>query len=504
MGPKSGKASNPSNENIYATIDGSHFFIDKGPHAVRPEPLGESQDTQRSIISRNEFLCTSHEVSRVRLSYYQHVERSKGVSGQDGPFTYETWIEWHENMHTYLQGMLNITKDIPLFYIIRPDVAPPNISEEVEIIYNEPLVGARFKLDNQKVHQILTKLTTGTDASQWIKDHRRNQDGQGAWKNLCNHYNGSAEGDKRVTAARHNIKIITHNNEGAFTFEKYPTRLKKAFTTLSVYEQPKSEKEKVEILLSQINTNNVSLTTSLGICRDRHNHTYEDACTSLYTQIAIIFPQHQPNAHGRGGRGGRQPRYRGVSAVHKKAGKTTFNGVDISDTTKFFSRKDFQKMGNEGRTHLAKCPKRKKARENYRSGKKYRGNDSGQTESQQQIAAIITGVMQARNSDTVLASNVTPTMPQHGPHSRATNVSTVTTATPQAPRRYDHIGNICKVTSGPRRTVSLGSSGKIMVRSDKVMPSVARIPTCTEEFRCYLVVSFLRSNISPPKLPEGK
>ena len=92
--------------------------------------------------------------------------------------------------------MLNITKDIPLYYIIRPDVAPPNPSEEEEIIYHAPLAGAKFKLDNQKVHQILTELTTGTDASQWIKDHRRKQDGRGAWKNLCSHYDGNAEGDK--------------------------------------------------------------------------------------------------------------------------------------------------------------------------------------------------------------------------------------------------------------------------------------------------------------------
>ena len=279
-------------------------------------------------------------------------EAKESVDKPD-PFTYDKWIEWHENMQTYLQGMLNITKDIPLFYIIRPDVAPPNPSEEEEIIYHAPLVGARFKLDNQKVHQILTDLTTGTDASQWIKDHRRNQDGRGAWKNLCNHYDGRAKGDERVTAARHDIKILTYKNEAAFTFEKYYTRLKKAFPTLSVYEQPKSEKEKVEILLSQVNTNNVSLTTSLAICRDRHSHTFEAACTYLSTQIAIIFPQHQPNTFGQGGRGGCQPCYRGISAVLKRGGKTTCNGVDMSDTTKFFTRKEFQQMGNAGRTHLA-------------------------------------------------------------------------------------------------------------------------------------------------------
>ena len=96
-------------------------------------------------------------------------------------------------------------------------------------------------------------------------------------------------------------------------------------------------------------------------------------------------------------------------------------------------------------------------------------NGTRQTDSQWQIAAIVTWVMQAQNSDTVVASNVMARMLQHGPHSRVTNFSTVTTMNPPEPRQYDHLSNICKVTSGPCRTVSSASSGKIMVTSDKVM-----------------------------------
>ena len=99
-------------------------------------------------------------------------------------FKYEKWVEWHEQFITYLKGMLNITKAIPLYYIIRPDSAPALPSEEEQIIFNASLTGTGYKLDNTKVHQILTKLTTGTDAAQWIKDFARNQDGRGAWRNL--------------------------------------------------------------------------------------------------------------------------------------------------------------------------------------------------------------------------------------------------------------------------------------------------------------------------------
>ena len=134
-------------------------------------------------------------------------------------------------------------------------------------------------------------------------------------------------------------------------------------------------------------------------------------------------------------------------------------------------------MGHEGRAYLAKYPKRKKAKENFQANKKSRGNGGNyngrQTDSQQQIAAIITGVMQASiNSATVVHSNTTPRMPQHGPHARGSNISNVTTTTTTnnlAPRKYDHLGNICKVQSGPRRNVLSARSEKVIITSDKVM-----------------------------------
>ena len=71
---------------------------------------------------------------------------------------------------------------------------------------------------------------------------------------------GNGEGEQRVMVARHDIKITSYGNKSSLSFEKYLTHLKKVFTTLATYEQPESGREKVEFLLSQINTNNVKLT----------------------------------------------------------------------------------------------------------------------------------------------------------------------------------------------------------------------------------------------------
>ncbi len=368
------------------------------------------------------------------------------------PFIYDKWVDWQDSVITYLKGKKNITKNIPLYYVIRPDVAPPVMTVDEEIIFNAPLVGAAFDTDNTSVHQILTELTTGTDADHWIRDHRRTQNGRAAWQALCGHYDGAAEGDKRVTVARSDINIVHYRNESSFSFEKYSTKLKKAFSTLAQYGQPKSEREKVDILLSRINTNDQQLITAIGICRDGHSATFETACTYLSTQIAIIYPQHQPNAFGKSGRGGKRPKVRSINAVTTKNGKTTCNGVDLTDTTRYFSTKEFNKIGKEGRDYLNKCPKRKAFKDAKRGGSKKKKSDDEQN---RMVAAVVNGVMQASRHESAsvagstIPSQVVPTMPQHGPHARtnaAVNTAASTAGSSRRSHRYDHNGDVVEDT----------------------------------------------------------
>ena len=63
-----------------------------------------------------------------------------------------------------------------------------------------------------------------------------------AWKNIFSHYEGNAEGDKRVTVAKHNIKIMVYTNESCVFFEKYSTRLNNVFFILYKYKEPKCKR----------------------------------------------------------------------------------------------------------------------------------------------------------------------------------------------------------------------------------------------------------------------
>jgi hypothetical protein len=382
-------------------------------------------------------------------------------------FSYPKWIDWQDSVITFLKCKKNVSKTIPLYYVIRKEpnpIAAGDMTELDEIIYHTPHTGAAYIRDNKQVHTYLTELTNGTEADQWIKEYRRTHDGRAAWIALCNHYDGPAEGDKRVTVARSDITLVHYRNESSFSFEKYSTRLRKAFTTLRDYGQPKCEKEKVEILLDQITTNDQRLVSSIAICRDSHSDTFDNACTYLSSQITAIFPQHQPNAFGKKGRGGLKTRVRQISSIKKKNGKVYCNGIDLSDTTRYYTEQEFTKIGREGRAYLNKCPKRKAHKATLPPSKKKRDNNPNNDE--RQVAAIINGVIQASRTerDGLSTTGSIPNqvqMPQHGSHVRTpprsvngTTTAGASTGSQSSPVRYDHLGNIVvsKVKTGRRIT----------------------------------------------------
>ena len=101
------------------------------------------------------------------------------------------------------------------------------------------------------------------------------------------------------------------------------------------------------------------------------------------------------------------------------------NGVDLTDTTRYFTPKEFSKIGEEERKYLSNDKKRKEYKEkNSPVAKKISAEKANR-----HVAAIINGVMNAtRNQSAVstisAARNTSmrnppppPPMPQHEPHS---------------------------------------------------------------------------------------
>ena len=167
----------------------------------------------QQILRGKTLNCANFDANTLQQSmedFQIEYEESKMDSDAVMPskFVYDEWVDWQQSVITYLKSKKGV-RNIPLYYVIRKEPCPIPIDEMQpadEIIYNTPQQGRAFEIDNIEVHRITDELTNGTDAADWIKSFRRSRDGKGAWEALCEHYDGPAEGDKRVTVARSNIK----------------------------------------------------------------------------------------------------------------------------------------------------------------------------------------------------------------------------------------------------------------------------------------------------------
>ena len=226
-------------------------------------------------------------------------------------------------------------------------IAAPDKSPSDEIIYNTSHTGRAFDTDNKEVHRILDELTLGTVAADLIKTYLHHHDSRAAWIALFEHYDGPAEGEKRVTVSRANIDQAFYKNESTFSFERYTARIKQKFDTLPQYNQPKSNLEEVGILLKQINKNNTQLTACIQICRHSYSANFNDAATYLSTQIA-----------------------QNVAKAQTRNGKKIFNGVDITHKERYFPAKEWAQLGPQGQKVLNDCPKLKAKKEAFMSRNK--------------------------------------------------------------------------------------------------------------------------------------
>ena len=167
-----------------------------------------------------------------------------------------------------------------------------------------------------------------------------------------------------------------------------------------------------------------------------------------------VNPHQQPNAIGCGGREKGRQRFHNVSSIKCKKGKVIYNGVDLTDTTKYFTPEEFSKIGNEGRRYLSNDKKRREYRQDNSPAVKRKDTE----DMNHQVAAIVNGVIQAtRNKSMVympntvgISSTRTPSLPpmsQHGPHTRPpptiiSQVQKKSNSSVASAVTYDHNGSI--------------------------------------------------------------
>lgn len=279
-------------------------------------------------------------------------------------FKYEDWTEWEKSVYTYLLSVNN-SLGVPLAYVIRKDALVTEVDNRTwRVLNNAALDGAVFRSDSQKVLTLLKSLSNGTDAENWMKGKSCGRDAMHA---LQAHYDGAAEAEKRKEAARSDLKVLFYRNEVSFSFEKYLNRMKRCFDILDKYGVPFYEEEKVKLLLDRIQSSHAEVKTQVSICRASYSADFVQASTYMSKEISRIFPSSNVASASFGKAPKSRPSgNRSISSAgtFKRKGKRQIvksnNGVDISDTTRYFSKEEWKKLDDDVRKKILDDPERLK------------------------------------------------------------------------------------------------------------------------------------------------
>lgn len=274
-------------------------------------------------------------------------------------FDVHKWITWKEGMWNYFMRVKGVN-GIPLAYVVRESQAPATFRNDLEmLIYTAAHNGIQYERDNIQVYQVLHECLGHTVAFTYISTHRGAQDGRGAWMSLCVHYDGPGQVEYRINFANNQIEEAHYRSEAQFTFESYTTVLSNAFGTLEQEGAPKSERDKVKILLDGVKSTNPIVQTAVVQIRmnNQLNATFQIASDKLAELIGSTLPA---NTTGRKG----TPSARRLSAVDGKKSKfknkkkdknwnklitkpdgtQEMNGVTVTPRVQDYARSDWYKI----------------------------------------------------------------------------------------------------------------------------------------------------------------
>jgi hypothetical protein len=292
----------------------------------------------------------------------------------------------------------------PLRYVVRPDTAPAEFAtNEERRMFQFPLTGGSFELDNQAVYRKLKAFLIDSPGWAWIERHDTAEDGRAAYMAWTAHYNGEGELSKRTAIAKSKLDQVHYRNERSMSFEKCTEIMTKCFNTLHKDpDQRYSDRQKVEKLLKALKCQDAELLAAKAVIDQQFPRDYIGACGYFSSQVARIHgpaqleyrnsrnkkrgiyaidsrSQRGGRARGRtGNRGGRGGRGRGG----RQQPSHVINGIDVSDPNRNFTAQEWEALGpNNGRSTVLQMRERASGRGNRggRSHGRGRGRDNERT-----------------------------------------------------------------------------------------------------------------------------
>lgn len=162
------------------------------------EPLNGNEFTQDELITTRETMRTREE------------ELNEAPSIKPDKLDPDKWTHRSKQFITYLSHIKG-QQFTPLDYVLREEPPPRQLEDMTErdrSLYEYPLAGRHYQLDNMTTYILLSDLVNGTSGYTWIAAFNRAQDGRGACMALVEHYEGGGQRGKRMSAAVATVRAL--------------------------------------------------------------------------------------------------------------------------------------------------------------------------------------------------------------------------------------------------------------------------------------------------------
>ena len=144
--------------------------------------------------------------------------------------------KFEEELQSTLENIFS-SKGVLFTYVIRKEEASiynPDIPYEEKIIDTVALTSESFKNDTRLVHQIiLCNVSEESNAYTYIKPLLRYCDGRRDIIALKERHSSDASKQATINAAKQVLETLRYTNERSFAFEKFSSKLQKAYDELN-------------------------------------------------------------------------------------------------------------------------------------------------------------------------------------------------------------------------------------------------------------------------------
>jgi hypothetical protein len=316
----------------------------------------------------------------------------------------------------------------PLRYIVCSDTIPDAfVSSEEQRMYQFPLTGGSFELDNQMVYRKLKAFLIDSPGWAWIEPHDTAENGRAAFLAWTAHYNGEGELSKHTAIAKSKLETLHYRNERSMSFERCTEIMTKCFNTLHKdVDQRYSDRQKVEKLLKAIRCQDQELLAAKVVIDQQYPRDFIAACGYFSQQVARVhgpaqleYRQQKSKKRGiysvdsrapRGGRsrgrfGGRGGGNRNRSGGRNNRGTHMINGVDVSDPNRNFTASEWEALGpNGGRNTVIQM----RERATGRGGRDGRGRGRGRARGDSERIAALERIVAAAHVENTTSQEEDP------------------------------------------------------------------------------------------------